>query len=87
VKFTKILRNGIAGALIALLPATTSMAATRPNAAVPAAGSAAVTAQYDAEHNAGISWVALAAIGLGIVVALWIILSKDKDGEGALSRG
>jgi hypothetical protein len=87
VKLTKILRNGLAGALIACVPVTASLAATRPNAAVPMASSTAVAAQYDDGHQAGISWVALAAIGLALGVALFLILDKDNKGEGSVSQG
>ncbi len=89
MKLTKILRNGVAGALIACLPVTATLAATRPNAAVPMAGTAAATAaQYqDDQQGGGISWVALAAIGLALGVALFLILDKDDKGEGSLSQG
>lgn len=83
---SKILRNGIAGAMLASLPLTATVAATRPNAAIPTASSAAVVAQYD-DDDGGVSWLALAAIGLAAAVALWIILDDDDDGEGALSPG
>ncbi len=86
MKVTKILRNGIAGALIAALPVTTGMAATRPSAAIPTASSAAVAAQYDDERG-GISWIALAAIAVALGVGLFIILDDDDDGEGELSPG
>lgn len=81
----KAFRNGVAGSLIALVPATASFAETRPNAAVPMAGSAAVAAQYSDDDD-GSPWLAFAAIGLAVVVAAWILLSDDDDGEGALSR-
>jgi uncharacterized membrane protein HdeD (DUF308 family) len=88
VMLTKILRNGVAGALIACVPVTATLAATRPNAAVPMASSAAETAaQYDDGQQGGISWVAIAAIGLALGVALFLILDKDNKGEGSLSRG
>jgi hypothetical protein len=87
VKLSKILRNGVAGALIACVPVTASLAATRPNAAVPMASSTAVAAQSDDGYHAGISWVALAAIGLALGVALFLIIDKDKKGEGSLSQG
>jgi hypothetical protein len=87
VKLTKILRNGVVGALIACVPATASLAATRPNAAVPMASSTAVAAQYDDGHQGGISWVALGAIGLALGVALFLILDKNDKGEGSVSRG
>jgi len=89
VKLTKLLRNGVAGALIACMPVTATLAATRPNAAVPMAGSAATTAaQYDdSSQGGGISWVALAAIGLAVGVAIFLILDKDDKGSGSLSQG
>ena len=89
MKLTKLLRNGVAGALIACMPVTATLAATRPNAAVPMAGSAATTAaQYDdGSQGGGISWIALAAIGLAVGVAIFLILDKDDKGEGSLSQG
>ena len=84
MKPVKILRNGIAGALIAALPVTATMGATRPNAAVPTASSTAVVAQ-DYDGDGGVSWLAIAAIGVAAAVALWLILDDDGDDEGALS--
>ena len=86
MKLTKILRNGVAGALIACVPVTASLAATRPNAAVPMASSTAV-AQYDDGQQGGISWVALGAIAIALGVALFLILDKNSKGEGSLSQG
>jgi hypothetical protein len=84
----KILRNGLAGVLIACVPVTATLAATRPNAAVPlAASTAATAAQNDDSDRANISWVALGAIALALGVALFIILDKDDKGEGSLSQG
>ena len=86
MKLVRILRNGVAGALIAALPVTATMGATRPNAAVPTASSAAVTAAQDDYDDGGISWLAIAAIGVAVAVALWLILDNDDDDEGALSE-
>jgi|KBSSwiStaDraftv2_1062776.scaffolds.fasta_scaffold3049624_1 hypothetical protein len=84
----KILRNGLVGALIASVPVTATLGATRPNAAVPmAASTAATVAQNDDSDRGGISWIALAAIGLGLGVALFLILDKNDKGEGSLSQG
>jgi hypothetical protein len=84
----KILRNGVAGAMIASVPLSASVAATRPSAAVPVTGSTAVAAQvYDTERRGGISWAAVAVIALAAAVALWIALDDDDDGEVALTRG
>jgi hypothetical protein len=88
VKVMKILRNGVAGALIASVPLSASVAATRPSAAVPVAGSTAAAAQvYDDERRGGISWVAVGVIIFAAAVALWIALDDDDDGEVALTRG
>lgn len=89
MKLKRILRNGVAGVLIAAVPVSTAIAATRPNAAVPVAGSTAVAAQvvddrYD--RRAGIAWPAVAVVAAALLVALWIVLDDDDDGEGALSR-
>lgn len=86
MKVSKIVRNGMAGALIAFLPLTATVAATRPSAAVPVASSSAIAAQDD-DGAFGISWPALAVILLTLGVAIWILLDDDGDGEGSLSRG
>ena len=88
MKVTKFVRNGLAGAMIAVVPLSASVAATRPGAAVPMAGSA-VAAQddYDDDGAFGIAWPALAVIALTLAVAIWIALDDDGDGRGSLSRG
>lgn len=87
MKLKKILRNALAGTLIACVPMTATVAATRPNAAVPMASSAAVAGQYDNEGAAGVPWLPLVAIGIAVAVALFIIIDKDGHGHGAISRG
>ena len=87
MKIEKVIRNGLAGALIAALPVSTTAAAVRPNAAVPTAGSTAVTAQDDVDDGFGVAWPALAVIALTLAVAIWIILDDDEEGEGDLSPG
>ena len=88
MKLTNILRNGVAGALIACVPVTANLAATRPNAAVPMASSAAVAqGQYEDGQQGGISWVALGAIAIAIGVALFLILDKNSKGEGSVKPG
>ena len=83
----KVLRNSVAGALIAAMPISASVAAVRPNAAVPTAGSTAVTAQYDDDRGPGVAWAALAVIALTVIVAIWIAVDDDSDGEGSISFG
>jgi len=82
-------RNLVAGACIAAMPISTTAAAaaTRPNAAVPAAGSTAVAAQSGAEAGFGVSWAALAVVAAAIIAAIWISVSDDSDGEGSVSLG
>lgn len=85
----KILRNGVAGALIASVPLSASVAATRPGAAIPVAGSTAAAAQVyqdDRDRRGAIAWPAVAVIALAAIVALWIFLDDDDDGEIALTR-
>ena len=89
MKLKRILRNAVAGVLIAAVPVSTAIAATRPSAAVPVAGSTAVAAQvYDDrdDRRAGIAWPAVAVIAAALLVAIWIIIDDDDEGEGALSR-
>ena len=79
MKLTQILRNGMIGTLIALVPVTQGLAATRPNAAVPmassAASSVAVADDYDSDHS--YNWV---AIGLGVLaIAIFAVLVLDED--------
>ncbi len=89
MKVTKFVRNSLAGAMIAVVPLSASVAATRPGAAVPMAGSSAVAAQDDDYDGGmwGIAWPALAVIALTIAVAIYIALDDDGDGSGSLSRG
>ena len=87
MKLQKFLRNALAGTLIACLPVSTTVAATRPSAAVPMAGAQAVTGQYDNDGVAGVPWAPLIAIGIAALVAIFIIASHNKKGNGALSRG
>jgi hypothetical protein len=82
-----MLRNAVAGTLIACVPLSATVAATRPNAAVPMAGSQAVTSQYDASGNASMPWLPLAAIGLALIVAIVIVAGHNGKGNGSLSRG
>ena len=87
MKLQKYLRNALAGTLIACLPVSATVAATRPNAAVPMASAQAVTGQYNKDGVAGVPWVPLIAIGIAAIVAIVIIASHNKKGSGALSRG
>ena len=85
----KLVRNGMAGALIALLPVTSSIAATRPSAAVPMASSAASSAAMaeDGYGDHSINWV---AIGLGVAaIAIFalLVLDNDDDDDEAVSGG
>lgn len=85
---SKVIRNSVAGALIAAMPVSTTVAAVRPNAAVPTAGATAVTAaQYEEPGAMGISWAALAIIALTIAVALYFAVDDDGEGEGGVSIG
>ena len=83
----KVVRNSVAGALIAAMPVSTTVAAVRPNAAVPTAGSTAVAAQAGEEAGFGVAWAALAVIAATIIVAIWIAVDDDSDGEGSISAG
>ena len=87
MKLQKYLRNALAGTLIACLPVSATVAATRPNGAVPMASAQAVTGQYNKDGVAGVPWVPLIAIGIAAIVAIVIIASHNKKGNGALSRG
>ena len=86
---SKMFRNSIAGAIIAAMPVSATVAAVRPNAAVPTAGATAVTAaQYDDRDGAmGVSWAALAVIAITIAVAIYFAVDDDGDGEGQISFG
>ena len=84
---SKVIRNSVAGVLIAAMPVSTTVAAVRPNAAVPTAGATAVTAQAGDEAGFGVAWAALAVIALAIIVAIWIAVDDDSDGEGSISFG
>jgi len=87
VNLSKILRNGMIGVLIASVPVASGFAATRPTAAVPMAGTAATATAVQDDDNGGISWVAVAVIGVAVAAALFIILNGDDDEEDSLSLG
>ena len=87
VNLSKILRNGMIGVLIASVPVASGFAATRPNAAVPMASSAATASAVQDGDEGGISWLAIAAIGVAVAVAIWLIVDNDDDDEGSLSLG
>ena len=82
----KILRNGVAGALIAAMPITGTVAAVRPSVAVPTEGSTAVAAQDYGEHG-GIAWLPLGIIIATVILAIYIAADKPGRGHGSLSRG
>ncbi|MEO5973247.1 MAG: hypothetical protein ABIP91_07795 [Sphingomicrobium sp.] len=74
--------------MIAFLPLTATVAATRPSAAIPVAGSTLAAQSDDDDDGAfGVSWPALAVILLTLAVAVWILIDDDGDGDGSLSRG
>lgn len=84
----KAVRNSIAVALIAAMPVSASVASVRPNAAIPTAGSTAVTAAQDDDDGAmGVSWAALAVIVLTIALAVYIAIDDDPEGQGSASFG
>lgn len=83
----KLIRNGAAGAIIAAMPITSSVAAVRPNAAVPTAGSTAIAAQYEPGQSAFAgAWIPLGIIVATVVVGIWLA-AEDDDSEGDLSLG
>lgn len=82
----KPIRNAVAGALIAAVPVSATAAAVRPNAAVPAAASTAVTAQGESS-GMSVAWPALIVIALTIAAGIWIAVDKDGKGHGDLSPG
>ena len=88
MKIQKILRNAVAGAMIAAVPVSASFAATRPNAAVPVAvsGAATTAAVQDDGYDSGTPWLAIGAVAVAVLVAIWILVDDD-DGEGALTDG
>ena len=85
----KIMRNGLIGSLIAVVPAASTVAATRPNAAVPMAGSTstAATAAQGYDDDDGISWLVWAGIGVAVVIALILLLDNDDDDDDSVSDG
>lgn len=87
MSLAKVFRNSVAGVLIAAMPVSATVAAVRPNAAIPTAGSTAVTAQGEYEAGIGVSWAAVAVIAITLIVAIWIAVDDDPEGEGTLSRG
>ena len=89
MKLSRIMRNGVIGTSIALLLATSSVAATRPNVAVPVAGSAASSAAAADGFggDASYGWLGL-AVGV-VLIALYaaFVVDDDDDDEDELSPG
>ena len=82
----KLIRNGVAGALIATMPITSTVAAVRPNAAVPTAGSTAISAQ--SESAVVVPWLPIGIIVATLTLGIYVAASKSNGGaSGALSRG
>ena len=87
VNVSKAIRNGVAGALIAAMPVSSTIAAVRPGAAVPAASSASVSAQGAERGAANIAWLPVCIIIATVVLALVIASKNGGHGSGNLSRG
>ena len=87
MKVTKIVRNGVAGALIAAMPVSTTVAAVRPNAAIPAAGSTAVTAQGVEDGVSAFPFLPIGIVVLTLILALYIASTDNGEGSGSLSQG
>ncbi len=82
----KLIRNGVAGALIAAMPITSTVAAVRPNAAVPTAGSTAISAQ--GESAGSLPWIPIGIIVAALTLGIYIASTKGNGkASGALSRG
>jgi hypothetical protein len=86
VNVLKLIRNGVAGALITAMPITSTVAAVRPNAAVPTAGSVGISAQ--GESAASVPWLPIGIIVATLTLGIYIAATKSKGhATGALSRG
>ena len=87
MKPLKMLRNGMIGTLIALVPMTSGIAATRPSAAVPMAGSTASASAATAGigDDESIGWVGLAAGVVAIALFALLVLDNGDDDDDALS--
>jgi hypothetical protein len=88
VKISQILRNGLIGTSIAVFLVTSSVAATRPNVAVPMSSSAAssVAAAQDGGDES-YNWLAIGLGVLAIAIFALIIHDGDDDDEDELSPG
>ena len=81
-----VIRNALVGAIIAAVPVTSTIAAVRPNAAVPTAGSTAVAAQvydtnYDNRRNAFAEGWPVLLFGAAMGVLVVIMMLEDDDNE------
>jgi len=86
VSALKIIRNGVAGILVAAMPVTSTVAAVRPNAAVPTAGSTALTAQ--GQSAASVPWLPIGNVSADLTLGIYIASTKGNGhGHGTLSRG
>ena len=89
MKFPQILRNGMIGTSIAVLLATSTVAATRPNVAVPMSSAAASTAaaQDGIGGDESYNWLAIGLGVLAIAIFALIVHDGDDDDEDSLSPG
>ena len=88
-----VIRNALLGAVLAAVPVSTTVAAVRPNAAVPTASSTAVAAQapvYDDRRAGGFrdAWpIFLFGGAMVILVLLELLDDEEVDPPVAISPG
>ncbi|MFL6733695.1 MAG: hypothetical protein ACJ8EY_03250 [Sphingomicrobium sp.] len=82
----QFIRNAFLGLGLVALPVSTSVAAVRPSAAVPAAASSvAVQSEGEGSPHQYIPWI-VGGIALIVAIAIIVAHDDDHDGSGSLSR-
>ena len=83
---SKIIRNVIAGTLIAAMPVTASVAAVRPAAAIPAASAVSAVQNDDDDYARPVAWLPIGIIVATLLLAIYIASTKQSEGRGNISR-
>jgi hypothetical protein len=85
---SRLIRNALAGAIIAAVPVTSTLAAVRPSAAVPMVTSVAVAAQDPVVERRSNIAAGLPVLAFAAAMAVLIIIQlTEDDDEVSLTRG
>ena len=85
---SRLIRNALAGAIIAAVPVTSTLAAVRPSAAVPMVSSVAVAAQDPVVERRSNMGAGLPVLGFAAAMLVLVLIQWTEDEEDiAVTRG